>query len=591
MKRLLFLLKILITLIVLLETLYGREINPLKTFTYDIVISNYENSAKRDIQIVNDLSKIKWQLANSGEGFLDVEGEVFISWEIYKNGIKISTGDRDILDDKIVELLPEESVKYEIIAIPNPKLIPQEIKNIVTVYEDKQLLEKRTYKSKVLGSKAKIKREVDLKTYSPGDYINYKVIVEPDGPGYLNNFKLDESIDKILVPTLNGKKELLLSNIEVKSNRENIQSEMDIPSGESLIYEIKGKINEDILGDIEYKGLVTKSEPYNLDVKFLNNEKYSPGKEYTYEIEIKNIGKGNASNIPLELLVNKSETSLKDVIALGKGKKIIKKYSVYVDEYSVDDIESKLMIDSHTVNNKISSYPGEVNITYQVERYLDKSGDEKLKGYTSEGYIEYLFKVENKGLGILNNYKFNSNIDSLKTKSINGKEILAFSSSDKKISRNRGVIVDETSAGDDILKILPGGFIEYRVKGKVSKESVGDIVKESTVAKMEKSDVIHSLKVSKDTYKAGEEINYTITLKNRGYGTAYEQKYRLSVDEALVSASGIENKKVTAFKNDSPIEKTPVIYPGQEIKYSFKGVTKNSIFDHMQFHNLYFSMW
>ncbi|MGL5611810.1 hypothetical protein, partial [Cetobacterium sp.] len=457
MKKLLFLLKILITLIVLLETLYGREINPLKTFTYDIVISNYENSSKRDIQIVNDLTKIRGQLANSGEGFLDVEGEAFTSWEIYKNGEKISTGDKDLLDDRIVELLPEESIKYEIVATPNPRLLSQEIKNIVTIYEDNQLLEKRTYKGKVLGSKPRVKREVDLKTYSPGDYIKYKVVVEPDGPGYLNNFKLDESIDKILVPTLNGKKELLLSNIEVKSNRENVQNEMDIPFGESLIYEIKGKINENILGDIEYKGLVTKSEPYKLDVKFLNSEKYSPGKEYTYEIEIKNSGKGNGSNIPLEFLVDKSEvvnwkgeiikafpkneTSLKEVIALGKGKKIIKKYSVYVDDFSVSDIESKLLIDSHTVNNKISSHSSEPKITYQVESYLDKSGNKKLKGYTSEGYIEYLFKVENIGLGILNNYRFNSNIDYLKTKSINGKEILAFSSSDKKISREKGLIV------------------------------------------------------------------------------------------------------------------------------------------------------
>ncbi|MGL4903421.1 MAG: hypothetical protein ACRC3I_10195, partial [Cetobacterium sp.] len=395
------------------ETLYGREINPLKTFTYDIVISNYENSSKRDIQIVNDLTKIRGQLANNGEGFLDVEGEAFTSWEIYKNGEKISTGDKDLLDDKIVELLPEESIKYEIVATPNPRLLSQEIKNIVTIYEDNQLLEKRTYKGEVLGSKPRVKREVDLKTYSPGDYIKYKVVVEPDGPGYLNNFKLDESIDKILVLTLNGKKELLLSNIEVKSNRENIQNEMDIPFGENLIYEIKGKINENILGDIEYKGLVTKSEPYKLDVKFLNSEKYSPGKEYTYEIEIKNSGKGNGSNIPLEFLVDKSEavnwkgevvkafpkneTSLKDIIALGKGKKIIKKYSIYVDDFSVSDIESKILIDSHTVNNKISSHSSEPKITYQVESYLDKSGNKKLKGYTSEGYIEYLFKVENIG--------------------------------------------------------------------------------------------------------------------------------------------------------------------------------------------------
>lgn len=603
MKKLLFLFKILMTLIVSLETLHGKEIDPLKTFTYDIVISNHENNPKRDIQIVNDLTKINGLLANNGENFLDVNGEVFTSWEIYKNGEKISVGDRDVLDDKIVELLPKESIKYEIVAIPNRKLLSQEIKNIVTIYEDNQLLEKRTYRSEVLGSKVKISREVDLKVYSPGDYISYKIVVEPDGSGYLNNFKLDESVDKILVPTLSGEKELLLSNIEIKSNRENIQGEMDIPNGESLIYEIKGKINENILGDIEYKGLVTKSEPYRLDIKFLNTEKYSPGKLYTYEIEIKNIGKGNGSDIPLEFLIDKSKVvnwrnevvkafpkntvNLKDKIALGKGKKIIKKYDVYVDDFSMGDIESEVLVDSYTVNNKISSYPSEVKITNQVERYLDKSGNKKLNGYTSEGYVEYIFKVENKGLGILNNYYFSSDIDSLKTKSVIGKEILAFSSSDKKITREKGIIVNESVEGEDVLNILPRGFIEYKVKGKVSKESVGDIIKADTVASMEKSDVVHTLKVSKDIYKAGEEISYTVTLKNKGYGTAYEQKYRLNIDEALVSASGVENKKVNAFKNSLPIEKIPVIYPEQEIKYSFKGAIKNNIFDSIHLKSTY----
>lgn len=603
MRKLLFLLKILITLIVLLETLYGKEIDPLKEFTYNIVISNYENSPKRDIRVVNDLTKVKGLLANGGENFLDIEGDVFTSWDIYRDGQKISVGDRDTLNDRIVELLPEESVEYKIVAIPNKKLLVQEIKNMVTIYEDNQLLEKRTYKSGVLGSKAKIKREVSLKSYSPGDYISYKITVEPDGSGYLNNFKLDENIDKILVFTLAGQKEPLLSNVEIKSSRENSESEMDIPSGESLIYEVRGKINENILGDIEYKGLVTKSEPYELDIKFLNKERYSPGKTYTYEIEIKNSGRGNVGNIPIEFLVNESEVinwngktvkafpknmeSLKGRVSLGKGKKIVKKYEVYVEEFAVGDIESKVMVDSHTVNNKISSHSSKLKITHQVESYFDKSGKKKLSGYTPEGYIEYVFRVENNGLGILNSYNFDSDIERVKTKSAKGGEILAFSSSDKKIFRDRGIIVDENQMGEDILNILPDGSIEYRVRGKVSKDSVGDIIKEDSVAKMERSDVVHSLKVSKESYKAGEDIDYTVILKNMGYGTAYGQKYRLNVDEALVSQSGVENKKVTAFKNGTPIEKTPIIYPGEEVKYTFKGITKNSIFDSIHLKSTY----
>ncbi|MDX8335900.1 COG1470 family protein [Candidatus Cetobacterium colombiensis] len=591
MKKFRFLIKILIFLMVFLESLYGREIDPLKEFTYSIVISNYENSSKRNIQVVNNLNDVKGRLANNGENFLDIEDNAFISWEIYRDGKKISLGKRDILDDKIVELSPEESVEYKIIAVPNEKLLSGEIKNIVTLYEDNQLLEKRTYRSEVLGSKAKITRDMNLKNYSPGDYLEYKVTVEPDGPGYLNNFKLKENLKSLEVQTLNGKKELLLSDIQVKSNLKDIDEEIDLSSKEKLVYEVRGKINENILGDIKYKGIRVKSEPYILNARFLNVSKYSPGKPYTYEIEVENRGKGNAGNVPFEFLLNESEVlnlkgetvkafpenrnSIRESLNIGKGKKVVKKYSVHVDKYSVGDIESKVLIDSHTLNNKIFSHKPELKETFVLERYLDKSGTKKLDGYTSEGYIEYTLKVENKGLGILKDYEFNDEMEKLKTTSVDGKSILAFSN------------LDKTFTIGDKIDMLPGEKVEHKIKAKVSKESVGEIVKDSTVAKMANASIEHKFLVSKENYKAGEEINYTVILKNSGYGTAYEQKYRLEVDKALVSQSGVENKKVNAFKNSSPIQKTPVIYPGQEIKYSFKGITKNSIFDSIQMNSIY----
>ncbi|MGL4970643.1 MAG: hypothetical protein ACRC45_03325, partial [Cetobacterium sp.] len=90
MKRVLFLFKISIILIVLLESLYAEDINPLKEFTYDIVVENYTQNIKKNIRVKNNLNELHGVLANNGENFLDIEGSAFKSWEIYRDGKKLS---------------------------------------------------------------------------------------------------------------------------------------------------------------------------------------------------------------------------------------------------------------------------------------------------------------------------------------------------------------------------------------------------------------------------------------------------------------------------------------------------------------------
>ncbi|MEG0390436.1 hypothetical protein [Cetobacterium sp.] len=597
MKRTLFIFKVLIVLIILLENLYGKDIEPLKNFTYNIIISNHENIPKRNIRIFNDLNKIKGMLSNNGENFLDTEGNVFTSWDIYMNEKKISVGSNDILDHTILELPPETSIEYKIVATPNEKILPQTIKNIVSIYEDNQLFEKRAYENNVLGSNPKITREVSLKNYSPGDFITYKITIEPDSSGYLNNYKLDENIENLLIPTLSGKSEPLLSQIEVTSNRKNFKDPIDIPAKESLIYEVKGKINNNILGDIVYKELVTKSKPYKLDVNFLNNSAYVPGKPYSFQIEIANSGQGNAGNIPLELFLEKSfvtnskeqivkafpknSENFKEKFNIGKSKKIVKTFDAYIDDLAIGDIETTLAVNNFTYTNKIVSSKPKVKIVKRIDKYLDKNKIQLLNGYTPEGYIEYYFQIKNEGLGILNNYTFNSDIDSLKTIGVNKKEILAFSSSEKTINS------DKVFQNQNSLDIFPNGYIEYKIIGKVAKEAVGDIVKDNISAHMAPENITHIFKASKANYKPGDEIDYTVTLKNIGKGTAYLNRYTLAIDKASVSQSGIENRKVNPFKNSSKIEKTPIIYPGEEINYTFKGITKNNIFDAIKVDSIY----
>ena len=592
MRKLLFLFKISIILIALLEALYGKDIDPLKEFTYDIVIENYSKNIKRDVKIKNDLNEVKGVLANNGENFLDIEGSAFTSWEIYKEDEKISSGDRDSLDEIISELHPNEVIRYRIIAKPDKKLLHQVLKNEVTIYEGEQISEKLRYENEVLGSKPKIKREVDSETYSLGDYLTYRLIVEPDGPGYLNNYVIDEHIQDILVPTLSGKDEPFLKDIEIKTNQKTSGTGGDIKNGERLIYEIKGRVNEGVLGDVVYKDLKIKSPPANIKAKFLNSSNYSPGRLYTYEIEIENSGLGNSKDTSIQALMKKSEArdwneeispaffnaqDINEKVNIGAGKRVVKKYSVTISEFLVGDIDLDVLINSHTYSNKIKSYSPEANVVQKVERYLDKTGKKKLEGYTPGGYIEYLFRIENKGKGILKDYDLDPNIDEIKTKSHSGDQIFAFISTDTKSSLERG----------EGARLLPGGYVEYRVLGKVSREAVGDIVKGDIESKMLKSEVSHSFSVSKESYKPGETIEYSVTLKNEGLGTAYGIPYKLGIAEAKVKQSGLKNRDVNPFRNVEEIERLPVIYPGEEFKYVFKGVTKNNIFESIQVDSTY----
>ncbi|MGL4945111.1 MAG: hypothetical protein ACRC4Z_02485, partial [Fusobacteriaceae bacterium] len=234
-------------------------------------------------------------------------------------------------------------------------------------------------------------------------------------------------------------------------------------------------------------------------------------------------------------------------------------------------------INSHTYNNKIESHSPEPYISRKVERYLDKTGKKKIDYYTPEGYIEYLFRVENRGKGILKGYDLDPSIDEIKTKSSTGDEILAFSRSETKNVLERG----------EGARLLPGGFTEYRVLGKVSKDAVGDIKKDDIVSKMMSSDVAHTFSVSNKNYKPGESIEYVVSLKNSGLGTAYGVQHKLGIDSAKVKQSGMQDREVNPFKNVEKIEQFPTIYPGQEFKYTFKGVTKNNIFENIEVDSIY----
>ena len=250
--------------------------------------------------------------------------------------------------------------------------------------------------------------------------------------------------------------------------------------------------------------------------------------------------------------------------------KIIKKIEVGIDRFSTDDIESYFTIDSHTISNKIFSNSPILKIENQNPVYLSKNKKIKLDGYTPEGYIEYVFKVKNEGLGILKDFEYNLDFEN----------IAAFSSFEKEVLKDQSdVTVIKNIDGIEKLDIAPKGFVEYKILAKIKKESVEDIEVNGVISKMASADIVHTFSASRDTYRAGETIKYVAILKNKGYGTAYNIPYELNVDKARVRRSGMEDRVVNPFKNRQKIERIPIIYPGEEIKIVYEGETKNSIID------------
>ncbi|MGL5053963.1 MAG: hypothetical protein ACRC5W_10290, partial [Cetobacterium sp.] len=592
MKKLVFLFKVFMILLILLETLHAKDINPLEDFEYNILITNNSSNKKNNLRVFDDFSKILGELANNGENYLDLVAPAFLSWDIYRDGKKINVGEKEDLNDKILELESGESVKYTVVLKPNKKLLKQKIKNSVYIYENEQLLEKQSYENEVLSSKLKIKREVDSEFYTLGGYLNYKVEVLADGPGYLNNYKIDEDIQNVLVQTLSGEKEPFLKDVEIKTNESSALNKIDIPSGKVLTYEIKGRVNENILGHVQYKGLTIKSPPSKIVAKILNVEKYSPGKLYTYRVEVENVGEGNASEVEIDIPFQKSFTkdwteeltesffktqNIKETISLKKHDKKVKKYSVNISNFVVGDIDLDIKVGDTVYKNKISSEPPKIEITNKILGYFDKNKNKINDGYTSEGYIDYIFKVQNKGAGILKDYDFNPNLDYVKTDSVEAEKIEAFTSTEinTKAEKNEGA------------RLLPGGYIEYRVLGRVNKKAAGAIYKNTTKAEMLQSKIEHSFSTSKTEYKAGETIKYKTVLKNNSMGTAYSEDYRMTIDSASVYASGVENKKVNPFKDKTSINKKPIIYPGEEFVLEVEKTTKNNVFGTIEVESIY----
>ncbi|WP_297407453.1 hypothetical protein, partial [uncultured Cetobacterium sp.] len=449
-------------------TLYIRKttetssINPLDKFTYIISVVNNSEKKLEGITVKDDLNKIIGNLANeNGKNIEDLKGKVFSSWDIYKGNIKINTQANEILNDNIDHLDKHGVINYKIIAIPNKKVLQQKIKNIAYIYKNDKIIEKSSVENIVLGSNGGTTRSVNLSKYKPGDILIYKIKISPQDVGYLNNYHINENINDLNVNLMNGTKgnvffnpltnrnEYSVSFIENESkvssgtvvipeshikNNENLQGVVDVAQGDYLVYEIKGKIRPDIIGDINYKGVITTGYRHNLTVtKKVENRSYIPGKSLTYVLRVENNSNGNAGQISLiddleKVMVENSEgvnegafkkdttkiinitkggygasapmpknlNSIKTLIDVPVGGFIQYKISIVVNDKAVGNIVNLLNVDGDTVSSGIRLPQGKIRIEKTMGNYYDTDGVTVVKeGYVPGGYVDYTIRLTN----------------------------------------------------------------------------------------------------------------------------------------------------------------------------------------------------
>lgn len=610
---------------------------PLDTFTYIIDVYNNSSETLTDIEVFDDLNTIVGNLANdSGASTADIVGKAFLYWDIYKGGVKISSGQNDQLKDLVANLKPQESVKYEIIAKPNPKLLIQKIKNITTVYKEDKIIGSSFIESNVLGSTGGITRSVNISKYVPGDILSYTIKIAPNSVGYLNNFSINENINSLNVNLMNGSTgnvfynpatnkneftvEFLSSESKVSAGTVPIPSGdikantdltgvVDVAQGDYLVYKITGKIRPDILGNINYKGLVTTFYRQNLTItKQVVGGNYFPGEKLTYILKVENYSNGNAGQISLvdnigNIKVESSkggtipafvpETIKVEKITLGgygaaapmptNAANIDVKIDVptngfiqyevsgVVADTAVGRIINELDVDGDTVSASASSPQNRFIVTKTMGQYLDVDKITGIAaGYVPGGYIKYTINITNQSAGIINNYSVVDSIGEITTALATGGNGKAFVSWEITAEKDGSTATDYGNFTSDqnlstSVDIGPNGYIQYTVLAKVNPLAVGSftnsvnvngVVKTSKNAQMAPEVIVHTKKVYDSTgtneiskYAPGDQVVYKINIENVGKGTAHGKNYSDLLSSIMANESGNDSSKVNPFGN------------------------------------------
>lgn len=182
-------------------------------------------------------------------------------------------------------------------------------------------------------------------TYSPGDSVEYEIVIENTGSSFSNDLTIGDNIDAIVTSltgdttgkalenvvisapvVTNSLSKPVLTNIKSKSGDSptNLQVEVDLAPKDKIVYKVTGNIVKSAIGVIPANvvnvgGTNYPSDPINPKASNIISKKeliaptnkiYGPNEVVEYKLTIENIGEGYGNDIKIIDEISKIKTTL-----------------------------------------------------------------------------------------------------------------------------------------------------------------------------------------------------------------------------------------------------------------------------------------
>ncbi|UUV17072.1 DUF11 domain-containing protein [Fusobacteria bacterium ZRK30] len=484
---------------------------PEDILTYTIKVENNGNGYGEEFEVRDLISDIESLLANENTNYFNStdisDGNPFEVGSIELTHLGANSvsknyvlGSEQIIKDLVdsVYIGPGEYLEYEIRVPTNPSAIGEIVNEVEISSPDGDGNFPKTAAASTTPMELGGESDVEIikqivpatqKEYSPGDELTYDILVtNKNTDHFINDFNLKEIISNIetdlldidinsptygqnikgaafeswtfttIDPTnsVNGTK----PGVDVITNRD-VDINLDIAPGESIKYRLKAKVKKNAVGKIIDKGsngdnvievgegVVISSIKLGI-VKTVNKTNYAPNEEMTYDIIIKNTGKGYAQNIEVLDLLSEivSDTGVKAYTSWEVTSKLEKVGPGAVASGHSGIISEPLLspdnIDPNGPNMKVAQIGPNTMITYTIKAVINCEATGKIKNRATVGGL----LVADKGI-VPNppNLKATKTVDIGSYASTDGSDVLKYTIILNNID---GGYIDEINIEDDL---------------------------------------------------------------------------------------------------------------------------------------------
>ena len=462
---------------------------------YQVAVKNTADSFANNVKITDDISSITVKTSEGG-GLVSA----FSSFTVGDNPVFSNTDTKLVSEDYTdginvtVDLAPGDTITFDIYATVIGTAIGDIVNTASHDYTDNGIPEETSVTLNPKKADISITMTTDNTEIIPGEEAVFYVTIENTGDGIADDLLLSDDLSQIITELSGGttgraiesgsvsasvsdSTDTTLSTSGIDVTGDKVTATMDIAPGGKIVFKIIGTINKDVVGAIENTA----------DYSYINN----------------------GDNTPTTGDVN------------------------------------------------VNIVPGNSDVTILKTANIDPN----LGGYIPGGDVEFEITVSNTGPGIANDINISDKLSEIKVETTSG-DMAAFSSwtiTNEAVTETTSYIPGYASGSDlDIdVDIAPGDTLTFKIVATVIEEAFGDITNTATATYKDnlnndgltealpvsseatfipsRSNVEISIEVDKSDYAPGDELTYTITLKNTGPGIAKMVNFKDALPQAMTT--------------------------------------------------------